>query len=441
MSDNAYTDLTGSTDIGEQIGVLHKSIQDFRDQMKADLPADRFKALEDGMAEDRTKLAALMEVQVQKDQAARIEQHDQQLKAILAEAGAGARVASKAGAISAPYMGGAEEVGFLMQLADFRKNGTPESYQHLKATLGTSGATGQFLLPNNFVAELIDIAVPWNPYRQLLQVITGVNAKAIDLPYETAAVQRAKLQGGLATSYGSNKETIDVSLSSVTATMAPIAQIRDVGNQFLRQSSGAAEQMVRNQLGKAIGLAEAFFILNGTGTNQPGPGLLVALTAAGANYATNLSGSRAATLGTAIGAVEARGAQATGGVLHPTDFWETMVELGTANGNFMVNPSLGAQLPVPPPGQPQFPQGRLGAGLELWGIPFYRDANLTVGTAIVGDFAEATLFIGQDYTIDTSSEGNLRFDQNVTGFRAEEQIAFNATGYVAAGYFQRVTGI
>jgi hypothetical protein len=80
----------------------------------------------------------------------------------------------------------------------------------------------------------------------------------------------------------------------------------------------------------------------------------------------------------------------------------------------------------------------------LWGVPVYRDPywpTASVGTAIVGDFAVCDMYLGQDYRIDVSSEGGSRFDQNVTGFRAEEEFGFNATAYYLTGHFQRVNGL
>mgnify|MGYP003580393169 CR=1 FL=1 len=57
------------------------------------------------------------------------------------------------------------------------------------------------------------------------------------------------------------------------------------------------------------------------------------------------------------------------------------------------------------------------------------------------DFRSASLFIGDDYRVDVSTEANDRWDKNLTGFRAEEEIAFNADPYVASGLFQRVLDI
>jgi hypothetical protein len=51
------------------------------------------------------------------------------------------------------------------------------------------------------------------------------------------------------------------------------------------------------------------------------------------------------------------------------------------------------------------------------------------------------MYIGSEFRIDVSSEAGNRFDQNVTGFRAEEEFGFNATPYVATGKFVKILGL
>jgi hypothetical protein len=40
-----------------------------------------------------------------------------------------------------------------------------------------------------------------------------------------------------------------------------------------------------------------------------------------------------------------------------------------------------------------------------------------------------------------STEAGDRWDKNLTGFRAEEDIAFNADPYVVSGFFQRILDV
>jgi HK97 family phage major capsid protein len=322
---------------------------------------------------------------------------------------------------------------FLKAMLDARW-GDPEAHNYLKSVLGTSAATGQAIIPNNFVAGIVDIASAGNVWRRVLNVVNGIGGKAVDLPYEVTATEAAPLQGGSAQAYGSNKQVVDFTLASATATLYTIAEIIDLGNQFLRQSEGAADNLARRRLGKAFAKAEATFVTNGSGTNQP-LGFFPAINAFGAASAitTTLSSEpRAATFGRAIGALEARGQVATAIVCSPTDYWETATEgLGTTYaGGWAIAPAEGPSA--------------ADAQATMWGIPIYRDPfwpAAKVGTALVGNFAEVDLYFGQEYRIDLSSEAGNRFDQNITGFRAEEELAFSAEPAVRTGRVQIIAGI
>jgi hypothetical protein len=56
-------------------------------------------------------------------------------------------------------------------------------------------------------------------------------------------------------------------------------------------------------------------------------------------------------------------------------------------------------------------------------------------------WSDCDIYIGSEFRIDVSSEACSRFDQNVTGFRAEEEFGFNATPYVATGEFVKILGL
>lgn len=340
------------------------------------------------------------------------------------------RAASKAAAI----MSGAhstsngfdESPGWLKALADSRTDPVAA-----KAVLGTSGTTGTYIIPSNFVSGIVEFATLASPWRSILNVVTGVRGTGVNIPYESAAPTASLYQGGSVTSYGSNKSNMNFELSSATATFNTIATIIDVGNQLLRQSEGAAEALVRSRLGRSFALAESAAIILGTGANSTPLGFNQAFTTvANSSYSTALSSEpRAAAIGRGLGALESRGAPATAIVMNPGDFYETITEgLGTSYaGGWAVDPAVGP--------------ASSDAPLRLWGVPVYRDGQMTSGTAFVGAFNQIDLFIGSEYRIDVSSEAGTRFDQNLTGFRAEEDLAFNALGYVANGLVQKVTGL
>jgi HK97 family phage major capsid protein len=79
--------------------------------------------------------------------------------------------------------------------------------------------------------------------------------------------------------------------------------------------------------------------------------------------------------------------------------------------------------------------------MRIWGLPVVISNQMPSDSLVVGDFKSADLYIGEDLRIDTSSEAGDRWDKNLTGFRFEEDIAFNADPYVAAGLFQRIVNV
>lgn len=313
---------------------------------------------------------------------------------------------------------------FLADLAAWKRDGDYEAGARVKAVLGTSAATGQSIIPNNFVADVVERVTARNVWRQVLNVVPGITGKGVDIPYEDTSVLT-----GQVSSFGSNKTIADFSLGTVTATLYTVAQIVDVGNQLLRQSEGAAERLVRSRLARSMSVAEQGLIVSGTGSSQP-YGLTTAFGAYGGTaYDTTLSSeTRAAAIGRAIGALETRGA--TDGVaivVSSTDYFEMAVEtLGTSgSGGWALDPAGGATTPR----------------TTLWGVPVVRDPLLTAGTGYVGAFGQVEFYTGQDMTVDVTTEANTRWDRNVTGFRIEEEVAIDWRPAVFNGWVQRVIGI
>ncbi len=303
----------------------------------------------------------------------------------------------------------------------------PPSYA--KATLGTTGATGGNVVPPNVLEGVIEIATALNPYRNLLTVVDAGFVPGVDVPVEGLAPVRATVQA-----YGATKTNIDFTVSKYTATMYTIAAIYDVGNQLLRNSRGAAEKLVRDRLSRAMALGEAYYILQGSGSSEP-TGILTAIGTSGlfvssfSPSATTLAGSVATAIATATGALAARARQPDGVVVNASDFW-IMAAQGTDTAGFFLSPAAGPSAINPTIGR-----------MSIWGLPVYADINMPTDNLVVGEWRSASLYTGQTYRVDVSDQAGTRWDTNETGFRGEEEIGFNATAYVVAGMFQRITNL
>ena len=303
-----------------------------------------------------------------------------------------------------------------------------------KATLGTTDAAGGYIIPNNLVGSLIEHATARNPYRQLLNVISGVRGSAVDVPVEGLSPTRATVQA-----WGATKSNTDLTVSNYTATLYTLAHILDVSNQLLRHSEGAAEQLVRSTLSRKLAQGESYYILAGSGSSEP-KGILTSIGTSGqfvtsfTASSTTLVGSIAHALAEAASPLADRNRVPDGAVVSPSTFW-TMVAQGTDTAGFFFNPAEGPGQ-INANGAPSF---------SVFGIRVLPDANMVAAGAtddlLIGEFGTANLYVGDDYRVDVSSEAGDRWDKNLTGFRAEEEIGFNADPYVVSGHFQRILDV
>ena len=413
-----------------QVTELAKELRD-----KDDIPADRIQQIQEEITAKSTQIDALQAEERQAQLEAQIKRLDDRMKAFSrtdASAKASAILSNVQAGPTRKSVGRYNEENWLSALVK-KREGDTDAQEFVKAVLGTSVATGTAIIPNNFVTRLVEQLAATNIYRDLFQVVDVDNGAAVDIPYEITAITAALLQGA----YGSNKDVRDFQFARATATLYQIAQIADVGNQLLRQSNGAAEGAARRRLARSIGVTEATYITNGSGTNQP-LGFFQAFFAFGdpAGFKTTLSSEpRLAALGRGISALETRGIVADRDnlviVMHPTDYWETASEgLGTSYaGGWAVDPAGGAAANPPI--------------TSAWGVPMRRDPywpTASIGTALIIERSDVEIYVGNEMRIDVSDAGN-RFDQNVTGFRAEEMFGFNAEPYVRSGRVQKVLGL
>jgi HK97 family phage major capsid protein len=300
-----------------------------------------------------------------------------------------------------------------------------------KATLGETDANGGYLLPREIVQGIIETKTATNMVRQLLTVIPGVRSDVL-IPYEGTAPARAVIQ-----TWGEAKENVNFTVGAYTASLVTIARIIDVGNQFLKRSGGAAEALVRSKLGRAFALGENYYVLQGAGGSDP-MGILTSLGTVTGTFVSDftgntpadnsLPGSIAAAIAVGGGALAARDREAQGVIMNGEDYWR-MLRQGTDEAGFFFAP-VGGPNDIRP-----------GTLMSPFGVPIVHSSSVPTDDLVVGEFKSLQLFEGDQYRVDTSDVAGDRWDKNLTGFRGEEEIAFNADPYVAEGLLQRVRNI
>jgi HK97 family phage major capsid protein len=314
-----------------------------------------------------------------------------------------------------------------------------------KATLGTTGATGGYVLPNNLVDTLVKPNTQQAVYQNLVTVRNGVNVRGVDMPYRLGAPSRMTFQD-----WGATKTNVNESYGSYTAVLGTLAAIYDISKQYARFSAGSAEQDVMDELGKAAVLGENYYIIAGgsitpsVGSGDATYGIYTALNAASAftGYKTTFSSASVSTLAGSFanalvqlqGSLAGRNREASAYVCDNTTYFTAIGE-GSDTAGFWNSP----EGPVRAGLQPGFGRTPTG-GLTYWGVPCYYDTNLgtnaTTKIVIVADWSVFKLFRGMEFRIDVSDQAGTRWDQNLIGYRGEEEIGFNAATGVNVGAAQ-----
>lgn len=304
-----------------------------------------------------------------------------------------------------------------------------------KATLGSTDATGGYLAPRAVVAEMTAVQSANNPFRRLLTVVTGIAGPTVEVPHIGLAPTRA-----VVVARGETKTNASVSFANYSATFYTLAVIHDAANQWLRQTKGQGERILRERGAQAIASGEAYYVMQGSGSSEP-KGILTSIGGSGTFVTTHsspsvstIAGNFATAIANAAGAIAGRNRTATGVVMNGSDFWTSIASGADAAGYYL---APGGANTINVTGA--FADG--SAAMSIWGLPVVVSNQMPTDSLVVGDFKSAELYIGEDLRIDSSSEAGDRWDKNLTGFRFEEDMAFNADPYVSAGFFQRIVNV
>lgn len=314
-----------------------------------------------------------------------------------------------------------------------------------KATLGLTGATGGYVLPNNLVDTVVKPATQRAVLQNLVTVINGVSVRGVDQPYRLNAPTRMSF-----VDWGQTKPQADETYGSYAAALGTIARIMDIAKQYARFSAGAAETDVMDELTKAAILAENYYMIAGSGggtagSGDPTVGVYTSLNATpaflgyktaktGAASNSTVAGSAASAFAELFGILAGRSREPTAVLVDSTTYW-TMIAQGSDAAGFWVSPTGG------PTGFTRTESG----GLAFWGVPIYYDTNLGVNAAtkiaIAAEWSAFKLYRGMEFRIDSSDVAGDRWDKNLIGFRGEEEIGFNAETPVHVGAAQLMTAV
>jgi HK97 family phage major capsid protein len=422
----------------ETFGNLEQLVSELKEAKAAGDGADRINALADKVDEVANEVAAAKakeaEIQAQQAADARMAAIEQRVQDLSKQTYSPSKAAAILGGEAQQSQSTADNFFLMLSLANSGKTPTHIRAEAEKAPLGTTDATGGYLAPRAVVAEMTTVQAANNPFRRLLNVVTGINGPTVEVPHVGLAPTRA-----VVIARGATKTNADVAFSNYTATFYTLAVIHDAAEQWLRQTRGQGERLLRERGAQAIASGEAYYVMQGSGTSEP-KGILTSIGTSGTFVTTHSSpsvstvaGNFATAIAKASGDIAGRNRTATGVVMNPSDFWTSLASGADAAGFYL----------APGGANTVDATGAFGQdfAMRIWGLPVVVSNQMPTDSLVVGDFKAADLYIGADLRIDTSSEAGDRWDKNLIGFRFEEDIAFNADPYVSAGLFQRIVNV
>jgi HK97 family phage major capsid protein len=316
---------------------------------------------------------------------------------------------------------------------------------HGKATLGTTGATGGYVLPNNLVDSVVKPAVGTIDWAKVVTFRNGVAVRGVDQPFRTGAPTRM-----LAQDWGATKDNRDEVYGSYTASLVTFAAIYDVAKQYLRFSAGAAEQDVLDEIAKAARLTEEYAILAGPGTGTVGSGdatlgIVVSLLATptwlgyrsaktGAASASTIAGSLGSACAEMLGLMAARSRFPNAFVIDSSHYFAALAQ-GSDTAGFWLSPQTSGGIAFDSEG------GLMFGGVPIRHTPNFNAFTGTTKAMLALDGSAFRAYRGAELRIDSSDQAGDRWDKNLVGFRGEMELGFNAETAVHVGAAQWMTAV
>jgi len=153
--------------------------------------------------------------------------------------------------------------GHLREAADFAERvlHNPEVAKALAAGAGTSGG---FLVPENYVAEIIE-------YLRPASVVRKMNPLTVPMPQGTMTMP--KLAGGASAAYLGENQNIGIQaqqFGQLRLTARKLGALVPISNDLIRFATPSADTIVRDDLVRAIAMVEDANFIRGSGVG-PGP--------------------------------------------------------------------------------------------------------------------------------------------------------------------------
>lgn len=285
-----------------------------------------------------------------------------------------------------------------------------------------TGSAGGFLVPPQFVQELLDIARANASAFAAGVVMRSTTSNLVNLPtLATASVASWVAENGAIS-------PTDQAFGQQVVSVSKIAAGTKISNEMIADSDPAVMEVVMGDLGKVIGLLLDLGIFEGTGTSPQIRGYKNASPAVTAGPTLGANGSTP-TLDNLMDAlynlyaVNIMDEDKWAWVFHPRVL-NTLRKIKDTTNNYILSSGNGVNSPISRP--------------SLLGIPYYMSQQLniaeTVGTSVDctriygGRFYESMVFANGGMVMDTTQESadatNSAFWSDQTWIRAKTRVGF-----------------
>lgn len=302
----------------------------------------------------------------------------------------------------------------------------------LKALGEGTNSAGGYLVPPQYIQDLVMLRRASAPFLAHIQTIGGIKSNLVYVPQQTGVETVAW------TAENATKTSTDEVFGQIAVNIYTLAGIAKISNQLLEDSSPAVDTIVKTSLGRGLGIEVDRAVINGSGTGQP-TGILntsgVTVTAASAQTAVSIFDDIFAAIGRLQAAYYG---QPTVIAMAPRTYTKMLTAKDTA-GRFLAQSTLVGNQILSTDGNPSMIGG---ANLTFSGIPLVIDANMPIAQTVGGNSNRSSIIVGvgqeawllerDGIAMDVSSEAGTSFEQNQTWFRGEMRAGFTAARLTAA---------
>ncbi len=286
---------------------------------------------------------------------------------------------------------------FFKSLVQFASTHDPEYLQHVKALSEGDAASGGYLVPTEFRAELVEDIKDLPVMRNLVTVIP-MSSDSLELP---------TLASDVKTSWGSENTAISTTTArfgTLTFTPFRLNTMMYTSRELVSDSAIAVVPLITRLFSQAIGRAEDTAIIAGSGSGQPSGIFKSGLTYGGFS---NLSGTDA-TLATKIKKLP--------------------FKLGTAyrpNARWVMNSAAIAHVSALKDSQNNFlfKEGIEGISpAKLAGYPVVEQNDMAEETLLFGDLSYYYFADREQLSVETTTQGAGTFEKHQVAIKVVERV-------------------